>query len=281
MKATETLIYTNTATNQSVSISFLSNLIPTAFDEDVDASFYTDKNSGQDGETLQNLDLEPREITIKAVFQADSNYRLFEKHIKSVFNPKTEGLLKYSDGSYIKSISCYPKSIPTFSYTNGKGSLETELICYGTYWKEQTVTDNLASMKPSFVFPQHFTPYTLFGVKAAQLVTKINNTGDADSGWTVRFCASFGSVKNPYIINRKTGEGVYFTAEMSKGDELLIDFTKQQPVIYKNGSKDFSVLNAPKSSFFKFFVGENEIEYGAEENVTNLEVYFNYNPLVL
>ena len=32
---------------------------------------------------------------------------------------------------------------------------------------------------------------------------------------------------------------------------------------------------------FKFFVGENEIEYGAEENVTNLEVYFNYNPLVL
>ena len=69
MKATETLIYTNTATNQSVSISFLSNLIPTAFDEDVDASFYTDKNSGQDGETLQNLDLEPREITIKAVFQ--------------------------------------------------------------------------------------------------------------------------------------------------------------------------------------------------------------------
>ena len=102
MKATETLIYTNTATNQSVSISFLSNLIPTAFDEDVDASFYTDKNSGQDGETLQNLDLEPREIIIKAVFQADSNYRLFEKHIKSVFNPKTEGLLKYSDGSYIK-----------------------------------------------------------------------------------------------------------------------------------------------------------------------------------
>ena len=50
---------------------------------------------------------------------------------------------------------------------------------------------------------------------------------------------------------------------------------------YTNGSKDFSVLNAPKSSFFKFFVGENEIEYGAEENVTNLEVYFNYNPLVL
>lgn len=78
MKATETLIYTNTATNQSISISFLSNLIPTAFEEDVDASFYTDKNSGQDGETLQNLDLEPREITIKAVFQADSNYRLFD-----------------------------------------------------------------------------------------------------------------------------------------------------------------------------------------------------------
>ena len=136
-------------------------------------------------------------------------------------------------------------------------------------------------MKPSFVFPQYFKPYTLFGVKAAQLVTKINNTGDADSGWTVRFVSSFGSVKNPYIINRKTGEGVYFTTEMSKGDELLIDFTKQQPVIYKNGNKDFSVLNAPKSSFFKFFVGENEIEYGAEENVTNLEVYFNYNPLVL
>ena len=112
-------------------------------------------------------------------------------------------------------------------------------------------------------------------------MTKINNTGDADSGWTVRFVSSFGSVKNPYIINRKTGEGVYFTEEMTKGDELLIDFTKQQPVIYKNGKKDFSVLNALKSSFFKFFVGENEIEYGAEENVTNLDVYFNYNPLVL
>ena len=88
MKATETLIYTNTATNQSISISFLSNLIPTAFEEDVDASFYTDKNSGQDGETLQNLDLEPREITIKAVFQADSNYRLLKSISKGYSIPK-------------------------------------------------------------------------------------------------------------------------------------------------------------------------------------------------
>lgn len=36
-----------------------------------------------------------------------------------------------------------------------------------------------------------------------------------------------------------------------------------------------------KAAFLSFFVGENEIEYGAEQNVTNLEVYFNYNPLVL
>lgn len=42
---------------------------------------------------------------------------------------------------------------------------------------------------------------------------------------------------------------MYFADEMVKGDELLIDFTKQQPVIYKNGKKDFSVLNAPKAAF--------------------------------
>ena len=173
MKATETLIYTNTATNQSVSISFLSNLIPTAFDEDVDASFYTDKNSGQDGETLQNLDLEPREITIKAVFQADSNYRLFEKHIKSVFNPKTEGLLKYSDGEYTKShFLLSEKHTYIFIYQRQRQSGNgTDLLRH--LLKEQTVTDNLVKYETVFCFSQHFTPYTLFWRKSGiQLVNE-------------------------------------------------------------------------------------------------------------
>ena len=66
-----------------------------------------------------------------------------------------------------------------------------------------------------------------------------------------------------------------------KGKNCSLILQNNSLLFIKNGNKDFSVLNAPKSSFFKFFVGENEIEYGAEENVTNLEVYFNYNPLVL
>ncbi len=161
------------------------------------------------------------------------------------------------------------------------GKIEISLICYGTYWNEPSITDNLASLTPSFIFPQYFEPFTLFGVKMAQLVTKINNRGDADCGWTVRFVASFGSAENPYIKNRKTGEGIYFITPLLKGDEILIDYTNEQPIVYKNGIKDFSILNAVDSSFFKFFVGDNEIEYGAESNVTNLEVFFNYNPLVL
>jgi len=281
MKISEILTYTNTATQQSVNISFNADLVPTAFSEDVDTNFYTDKNNGQDGETLQNLDLEPREISIKAVFQTDKNYRLFEKHIKSVFNPKTKGELKISDDEYTKTISCYPESIPSITYASGKGMVDIELICHGVYWKENEVVDNLASLTPSFVFPQYFEPYTLFGIRVAQLVTKVNNTGDADSGWTVKFIASFGSVNNPYIINRKTGEGIYCNAALKKGDFITVDFTKEQPVVYKNGVKDFSILDAVNSSFFKFFVGENEIEYGAENNVTNLEVFFNYHPLVL
>ncbi len=45
MKASETLIYINTATNQSINISYNSNLIPAKFSEEVDSNFYTDKNS--------------------------------------------------------------------------------------------------------------------------------------------------------------------------------------------------------------------------------------------
>lgn len=280
MNKNQKLTYTN-ENGSSIDISFYSTLIPEYFTDSLDVNFYTTKNSLQDGETLQGLDLEPRELALKCIFQNSNNYKAFERRIKNVFNPKLQGVLTLSDGSDTKTIDVNIDGLPQISYSGGKGVLIVSFISYGSYWKESKVTESLALITAKYSFPQSFYPYAVYGLRRSQLISTVENIGDCDCGYIVNFTATSGTAENPFIQNNKTGECINFNVSMAKGDTLQIDYTKEQPGIYYNGVKNFSVLNAVDSEFFKLLVGSNEIQYGAETNVSSLEVMLSYNPLVL
>ena len=79
------------------------------------------------------------------------------------------------------------------------------------------------------------------------------NDGDVPCGLQIKFIAARGPVLNPKILHQGTGQFIRVKVSLQKGDTLLIDTS----------------------------VGENYLEYDADENYTNLDVMLYYTPLYL
>ena len=280
MRSTEILRYTN-ANGERVEFSFNSTLIPTSFTDSLDINFYTTKNALEDGESLEGNDFEPRSLVIKAVFQGTSTAGELERRIKKVFNPKLSGVLEHTDGNETKEIAVNVESVPEISFNKALGNVTVKLIAFSSYWCKAKVTEQLAYLTPTFVFPQSFAGPVTFGRKITQLINEIQNIGDAECGYMINIKAATGSVSNPFIRNNKTGETIKFNLEMAQNDVVTVDYMSPQPIVYKNGVKDFSILNALESDFFKLAIGANTLEYGASVNVANLTISLSYKPLIL
>ena len=101
------------------------------------------------------------------------------------------------------------------------------------------------------------------------------NDGDVSTGIQIQFVAKRGSVKNPKITNVKTGQ--YMRVP---GDVLLIDTNPRHQVIELNGLNYYHHIDR-KSEPFELEVGDNYLEYDADENYTNLDVNLYYRPKYL
>ena len=280
MKITEALRYTNDY-GDSLYFSYTSALQPIGFADTMDVNFYTSKNALEDGESVEGKDLEPRSLIVTAEFKVGNQYKELERRIRKTFNPKIGGVLALTDGNDTKEIYVQVDGIPEFKYKRTVGTVVINLIAYGSYWQKAKVTEQLAYLTPGLMFPQYFTGGMIFGKKTSQLVSVIKNIGDADCGSLINLKATGGSIRNPFVRSNKTGQAIKFSVAMEKNDVLTIDYMAAQPVIYRNGVKNFGILDAVESEFFKLLVGDNELEYGAEVNAANLTVSLSYKPLML
>jgi hypothetical protein len=77
-----------------------------------------------------------------------------------------------------------------------------------------------------------------------------------------------------------SGKFVRVKVEMEKGDVLLVDTKKRHQVIELNGVNVYQKVDR-MSEPFELAVGDNYLEYDADENYTNLDVRLFYTPLYL
>ena len=72
----------------------------------------------------------------------------------------------------------------------------------------------------------------------------------------------------------------YTHLQLAKGDTLIVDTNSGKKRVTLNGENVFHKIDR-QSSFFQLSVGDNVLEYNAEENYTNLNVKLYYTPKYL
>jgi hypothetical protein len=77
-----------------------------------------------------------------------------------------------------------------------------------------------------------------------------------------------------------SGRFVRVKTAMEQGDVLVVDTRKRHQVIELNGENVYQRIDR-LSDPFELEVGDNFLEYGADENYTNLDVRIFYTPLYL
>lgn len=248
---------------------------------EVGADIQSQRSPFQDGDTLVDVLLEPRYMSIelkiygKDATDTESKRRLFA----SIFNPKLgSGTLKYVRGSEVKVINAVAESVPSFP--DGAGNRGTTyqramlfLKAPNPYWHSTAVTEEPA-FEPLFEFP--FEGTFEMGMQRDQRI--INNDGDALAPLKIEF---FGPALNPKIINKTTGEFIRIKQELMEDERMMID-TNDSSVYFisSDGSKRnvFPWIDKD-TTFFKLQIGENDIEYTADSDIQGAIVNISYSKL--
>jgi hypothetical protein len=173
-------------------------------------------------------------------------------------------------------------------------SVVIDLKCPNGYMK--SVSDygkNMADVVPQFAFPwislseqttEIPSPYRTLGVKGMRAgyrkiskETAMENDGDVPTGVIFKIVAYRGAVSNPKVIHKESGKYIRLILDMKKGDELVIDTNKDHQVIELNGENVYQKIDK-SSNTFQMEVGTNYLDYDADVDYKNLDVYVYYTP---
>lgn len=279
MKGNEYLIYTNSL-NQSIKFGWDYDMFITKFSDSMDNTINTTKLALQDGESFNSSTLEKREISITIEYPISKAVEL-EKVVKRTIDMKNEGVLEKVIGNDVYKIKVRASCIPEITRSNGKGTMKIEFDALSSYYYQNELNEVLANNIPMFRFPHYFVDDKVIGIDIDKLEVEFENKGDVETGFSVIFKCKDGTVKNPSIINKRTGEKIALNITMNKGDIVEVVNNPFDKRIYVNGNKQFSALNRKETTFFNMVVGVNTFSIEADENVTNLSSYIKYTPKYL
>lgn len=254
---------------------------------------HTSSIATTDGSILSGKKVGERILDI--VFGIDDleNTEVYRKKIQKFFNPKSTIKVTMN---WCNSKGVIESEIDSFSWTLIESMwnyLEGNLTlrCPQPYWNDlDNFGKNIAGITAQFTFPLGICTFyrdgtVIPGKKSVGLKTfggqvTLANKGDAPTGIEIHFIAKRGEVVNPKITLVETGEFIEVFSEMEQGDVVVINTNIGHKKITKNGDNIFKDKNR-LSTLFQLKIGDNTIEYNAEENMSNLDVNVYFTPKYL
>ncbi len=267
--------------------------------ESSDLEISTTDNALVDGSTVDGKRIKNRSVHIEATLRDDTNNADNRQRIIKFFNPKYTGTMTVNHSGTERTID-YELEGWTFvakSNVHNRLAISVDLMCPDPFMKNiDNYGKNMASYTPLFAFPWRVLtekvygtedPYkglTLAGItsgyKTLNEQVLLTNDGDVPCGLQVKFIAARGTCTGPQITNVGTGEYMHVNIEMKKGDVLIVDTNDRNQIIELNDVNVYQYIDR-LSEPFKLEVGDNYLEYDADENYSNLDVYLYYTPLYL
>ena len=262
----------------------------------------TSDNALVDGESVDGKKIGSRIIHIEAKFRSGRNNPENRAAVIKFFNPKYTGKALITNMGISRNIG-YELEGWTFaeqSNLDTRLGIIADLKCPDPYMLNvDNFGKNMAHYTAQFHFPWHSLaqratnkkdyPEKARGLMLGGMITGyrtlhkevvLANDGDVPTGVQIQFVAKRGSVKNPRITNTGTGQFMRVACSMEPGDILLVDTDPRHQVIELNGVNYYHHIDR-KSNPFELEVGDNYLEYDADENYTNLDVNLYYRPKYL
>lgn len=253
----------------------------------------------QDGSSVNGKRVKKRPIHIEATLRDDRHNEANRQRIIKFFNPKYTGTITVNHSGTERTID-YELEGWNFveqRYVGNNLAIVVDLICPDPYWRNiDNFGKNMADFTAMFSFPwmvlkQKHTglqdPYKGLGLagKASGYLTLnkqvlLANDGDVPCGLQIKFVAARGQVIGPKITHAGSGDYMHVNITMEEGDVLLVDTSIRHQVIELNGENVYQYIDR-LSEPFELDVGDNFLEYDADENYTNLDVMLYYTPLYL
>ena len=281
---------------QDIDITAVSGL------ESSEVEISTSDNALVDGASVDGKKIKPRPIHIEASFRSSKNNPENRAKVIKFFNPKYTGKALITNMGVSRNIE-YELEGWTFAASKNMDSklkILVDLICPDPYMLNvDNFGKNMANISKCFAFPWRVTRSRLknkldypaegrgmllggmtMGYRTLHKEVALSNDGDVPTGVQIQFIATRGPVTNPKITNTRTGQYMRVNASLKKDDVLLIDTNDRHQVITLNGVNYYQHIDR-KSEPFQLEVGDNYLEYDADENYTNLDVNLFYTPKYL
>ena len=263
----------------------------------------TSDNALVDGASVDGKKIKPRPIHIEASFKSNKNNPENRANVIKFFNPKYTGKALITNMGVSRNIEYELEGWTFASVRNMDNKLKilVDLLCPDPYMLNvDNYGKNMANISALFAFPWRMLGTRMtsgkldypdkargmllggmtMGYRTLYKEVVLANDGDVPTGVQIQFVATRGPVTNPKITNTGTGQYMRVNVAMQQGDILLIDTNDRHQVITLNGVNYYQHIDR-KSEPFKLAVGDNYLEYDADENYTNLDVNLFYTPKYL
>lgn len=254
---------------------------------DVTANIQSQKSSYTDGSAFLDAILDEREIEVKFLIVADAvaletygDVSRMREHVASVLNPKLgPGVLTYENERVVRLITCIADAVPQFPDGNDRVEMiqnaSVTFIANNPFWRS-TKIDEEPAFKPLFQFP--FSGAFQMGLQQDKRI--IQNDGDSETPIFVEF---HGPAVNPIIKNNTTGEHIKINQTLLEGERMVVDTSNNNKSVCFV-SQDGAVRNVfhwitLDSTLFQLKIGENEIEYTADNDIQGAIVDISYSKL--
>ncbi len=263
---------------------------------DVKNEIYSTSGINQAGATYLGYHTASRDIQIIGYIKErdKSIIREYRHQLNHALNTAYEGTLVYQHDNFKRKIKCRVHGDLEFSVAEGLQKFTIRLLCLNPYWTDEAETytqiatwiggmefDSINGLQitNSVVYPQWEVGYRL-----PNLITNIQNTGDAETGLTITFMAQ-GAVANPGLIDVKTQEYIKVNMDMLAGEEITIKTGYgEKSVTYKDQHGEthdiFRYLDI-NSTYLQLAIGDNPYRYYAEAGEDNLNVTIKHSNLYL
>ena len=243
----------------------------------------TSDNALVDGASVDGKKIKPRPIHIEASFKSNKNNPENRANVIKFFNPKYTGKALITNMGVSRNIEYELEGWTFASVRNMDNKLKilVDLLCPDPYMLNvDNYGKNMANISALFAFPWRMLSTRMTSGKLDYPDKARGMLLGGPTGVQIQFVATRGPVTNPKITNTGTGQYMRVNVAMQQGDILLIDTNDRHQVITLNGVNYYQHIDR-KSEPFKLAVGDNYLEYDADENYTNLDVNLFYTPKYL
>jgi len=206
------------------------------FDQ-VTVQHVTTQGHGQDGASIVNSYVMPRDMEIRGQVQAGTTAGMQElrNELIHTFIPHQDIFILHSYGGETRMITARVERSPAFSFTEISSIQDytVSLVASNPYWTDRDETRvDIAETVGLFHFPLAVPQDTgvAFGVKSSSPMGTVDNASPIRIGMKYTFVAN-GRVVNPQLFNVNTRKYMRLLCSMEDGETITVQSGTEKTVV--------------------------------------------------